>query len=185
MSLRLNFRTSKTLWDDIMLFIKFAYDLMLMLAVCRLSGHWPGLDLQPVHASLLVDGEWPRVQGDAYQPSSVLGTWGPQIYIYIWLFDGFPVHWGGSLLAADPPGCKCLNASHSQARCSRSAHISALRDSCHQYLDLWSSYDFQQQIRSSQFGLNETLEFGMFWSFESGFFNQIVFPLVKQPGFDG
>lgn len=72
-----------------------------------LPGLRPCLDVQSVHASLLVDGEWPRVQGDTHQPPSVMGAEGPPIYIYIWLPDGFPVHRGGSLLAADTPGCKC------------------------------------------------------------------------------
>lgn len=72
-----------------------------------LPGLRPCLDVQSVHASLLVDGERPRVQGDTHQPPSIMGAEGPPIYIYIWLPDGFPVHRGGSLLAADTPGCKC------------------------------------------------------------------------------
>lgn len=77
------------------------------LSLFLLPGVRPCLDVQSVHASLLVDGERPRVQGDTHQPPSVMGAEGPPIYIYIWLPDGFPVHRGGSLLAADTPGCKC------------------------------------------------------------------------------
>lgn len=80
----------------------------LSLSAFSLLGLWPCVDVQHLHASLVVDGEWPRVQGDTHQPSSFLGTGGPQIYIYIWLSDGFSVHRGGSLLTADPPGCKYL-----------------------------------------------------------------------------
>lgn len=69
-------------------------------------GLWPCPDVQFVYAPLLVDGEWPRVQSDTHHPSSFLGTWGPSIYIYIWLSGGFSVHRGGSLLTADTPGSK-------------------------------------------------------------------------------
>lgn len=83
--------------------------LAICLSLCVLPGLWPRADFQPVHASLLVDGERPGVQGDTHHPSSLLGTWGPPIYIYIWLSDGFSVHRGGSLLTADTPGCKYLS----------------------------------------------------------------------------
>lgn len=57
-----------------------------------------------------MDGERPGLQGDTHHSSSLLGTRGPPIYIYIWLPDGLSVHRGGSLLAADTPGCKYFSS---------------------------------------------------------------------------
>lgn len=117
MSLRSIFRTSKNpfhvriTWCFLSNLVIICADVDILSFFLSLSGFWPCLDLQSVHASLLVDGERPRVQGDAYQSSPLLGTRGPQIYFYIWLYDGFPVHRGGSLLAADPPGCEYLSSS--------------------------------------------------------------------------
>lgn len=81
-----------------------------LLSVCVSPGLWPCPDVQPVHAPFLVDGERAGVQGDAHHPSPILGTRGPPVYIYIWLPVGFPVHRGGSFLAADTPGCKYINS---------------------------------------------------------------------------
>lgn len=73
----------------------------------------PGADVQPVHASLLVDGERPRLQGDAHQPPAVVGAQGPPLHLHIGLPDGLPVRRGGSLLAADTPGRKCSGSTPS------------------------------------------------------------------------
>lgn len=76
------------------------------------AGLRPGADVQPVHASLLVDGERPRLQGDAHQPPAVVGAQGPPLHLHIGLPDGLPVRRGGSLLAADTPGRKCSGLTH-------------------------------------------------------------------------
>lgn len=146
-----------------------------------LSGFWPCLDLQSVHASLLVDGERSRVQGDAYQSAPLLGTRGPQIYFYIWLFVGFPVHRGGSLLAADPPGCKYLSSS----RCSSPADTSqllGLNINIKRFLKLISG--FLEELWQEGVIKSVSVWFkgdSWIWAVLNEGFYQIIFPLwIKQ-----
>ncbi|KAL0164954.1 hypothetical protein M9458_040707, partial [Cirrhinus mrigala] len=66
--------------------------------------HRPDYDLQHLHASLLVDGERPGVQGDPCDPSSLLGPGGPPLHQHRWLSAGVPVCGGGPQFLADYPG---------------------------------------------------------------------------------
>lgn len=69
-----------------------------------LAGHRPGHDLQHLHASLLVDGERPRVQGDPGEPSAHLGSRGPPLHQHSRVHVGVPVRGGGAQFPADRPG---------------------------------------------------------------------------------